>query len=318
MQPELVTRDMTLRSVNRELRSVEFVASTDAIDSYDEIVEQDWDLERFRANPVILFGHNSRELPIGRAARCEVVERDGKKQLECTIQFLSAQANPMAENVWHSVQEGGLRAVSVGFVPGKTQFEKRNGREVFVLSKNMLHEISVVPIPANPEAVARMKAKAREAAAAGSQSQITRETNMDLNERIAKLDAEKSVVEKQLVDLQKEMVTVKAGLAAAEGTIKVLQEDRDHHKARAEKAEKAMVEAEVEALVGKRITPAEKEDYVYLALHDRPRFERMVAARPVMTVLGGSVLPPEDSAASSSVLASNGNGDLLSARIFGS
>lgn len=146
-----------LRSVNASKRTVDFIASSEAIDSYDEVIDQrSWRLDRYLANPVVLYAHNSRELPIGYAKNVRV--EDGK--LQCSVQFVDAKANPIADNVWHSIEQGSLRAVSVGFIPNTVKAEKRNGRDVFVLSDCELHELSVVPIPANPEATAKMKIRA--------------------------------------------------------------------------------------------------------------------------------------------------------------
>ena len=85
-EPALVARSMPIyvRGIRELTRECDFVASTDAIDSYDEVVDQqNWVLERFMANPVALWAHQSRELPIGTVTRCEVVNG----RLECTIQF---------------------------------------------------------------------------------------------------------------------------------------------------------------------------------------------------------------------------------------
>lgn len=322
MQPEIVTRGLALRSVDENKRSVDVVASTDAIDSYDEVVEQDWDLTRFLANPVILFGHNSRELPIGKATRCEVVSVNGRKQLECTIQFLSEKANPRAEQVWQSVLEGALRAVSVGFRPGDARFEKRNGAEVFVLSKCELHELSVVPIPANPEALAKMKAKAL--AAAGNDNQpapaAVTETIMsekDLEARIAKAEAAKDLVEKQLDEERKQHAATRTALEASEGTVKALTADRDEWKGRAEKAETAGIETEVDKLVGVKITPAEKATFVELRKTNPGLFSKMVADRPELKLLKGTVVT-DDKSTPPEVLANDaGNGAGLATKIFG-
>jgi HK97 family phage prohead protease len=153
---DLLTCALRIRRSTKESRSIDVVASTDAVDSYGEIVEQSWDLKRYLANPVVLFAHNSRELPIGTA-------RDVKLEggaLVATLDFVSAEANPKAEQVWQLIQQGALRAVSVGFRSRTVRAEKRDGKEVYVLADNELHEISVVPIPANPEAVARARARA--------------------------------------------------------------------------------------------------------------------------------------------------------------
>lgn len=148
--PNLQTRTFGIatRSFNEAARTCDFIASTNALDSYDEVVEQDWDLSRYRANPVVLWAHNSRELPIGQCTRCEVVA--GK--LECTLRF---ERHEKAETIFQMVKSGTLRAVSVGFIPGEHKMDKRGGKDVVVLRNNKLHEISVVSIPANPEALAK-------------------------------------------------------------------------------------------------------------------------------------------------------------------
>lgn len=161
----IATSELHLKSFNSATRTAEFIASTDAIDSYDEIVEQSWDLSRFKSNPVILYAHDRRSLPIGKAQRCDVVVAAvGGARLECTIEFATEKMNPEAEKVWQLVQNGFLKAVSVGFRPKTVKREVRDGKEIYVLSDNVLHEISIVPIPANPEALAKMKSDAAGAA----------------------------------------------------------------------------------------------------------------------------------------------------------
>ena len=138
---------------NAGKRSVTFVASTSAIDSYGEILVQDWNLERFQKNPVVLYGHDSYSLPIGFASDVKV---DDSGRLVATLNFVDAKANPLAEQVWEGIKQGSLRAVSVGFVShGKPAALSLDGgdKHVIALSGNELFEISVVPIPANPEAV---------------------------------------------------------------------------------------------------------------------------------------------------------------------
>lgn len=137
-----------------ERRAIDVVASTAAEDSYGEVVAQQWKLERYLANPVVLYSHESRELPIGRAENVRV--EDGK--LLATLVF--ATGTERAEEVWNLVQQGMLKGVSVGFRPHTTRWEKRDGREILVLDDNELLEISITPIPANPEALAQLRARA--------------------------------------------------------------------------------------------------------------------------------------------------------------
>lgn len=287
----LVSRSLSLKSIDREARTCDFVASTDAVDSYDEIVEQDWNLERFKANPIVLYGHNSwSKMPIGQCTACDVVMRDGRPQLECTIKFASKEANPEAEMVWQLVQERVLRAVSVGFRPGDYRLEKRNGQDVYVLSQNELHEISVVPIPANPEALAKMRARAK-AKAAKTTAPDGREENstMTLEEMkalLAQRESEKSAAEKELAD-------ARTRVAALEAQNSVLSGERDALKAETAKLAASLVEREVEALVGVKITPAEKELFVELATSNRDLFTKMVAQRSDLKLLGAPVVAPD-------------------------
>lgn len=156
MKIELQALAARVRAGSEEERVCDVIASTAAEDSYGEIVEQSWRLERYLANPVVLFAHESDELPIGTAENVRV--EDGA--LRARLRFASAEASPRAEWVWRSLREGTLRGVSVGFVPHGVRFEKRGDRDVMVLSDNELLEISVTPIPANPEALAQLRARA--------------------------------------------------------------------------------------------------------------------------------------------------------------
>lgn len=140
-----------IRALANDQRSVDVIASTAAIDGYGEIVAQDWDLKRYLSNPVVLFGHNSYDLPIGHASNVRV--ENGK--LLATLNLVDEKASPMAERVWQGIKQGSLRAVSVGFrTKNKPTSVEVDGKQTLVLSGNELIEISVVPIPANPEALA--------------------------------------------------------------------------------------------------------------------------------------------------------------------
>lgn len=145
-----------VRAVEDDKRSLDVIASTTAIDSYGEIVVQDWDLKRYLANPVVLYGHSTWDMPIGHASNVRVENN----QLLATLHLVDEKANPLAERVWQGIKQGSLRAVSVGFrTKGNPSTADVNGKPVLMLTGNELIEISVVPIPANPEAIA-LQAKA--------------------------------------------------------------------------------------------------------------------------------------------------------------
>src|SRR5687768_15019529 len=108
---DLASRSIELRTVREEAREVDFIASSEAVDAHDSIVKQRWRLARFETNPVVLYAHESRELPIGKVTSIKVV----KKELVATVKFAPAEVNPRAEQVWQGVRQGFIRGASVGF-----------------------------------------------------------------------------------------------------------------------------------------------------------------------------------------------------------
>ena len=144
---------LVVKAIRESAREVDFIASTGTIDAHKEIIDQEsWRLDHYRMNPVVLYGHQSFDLPIGQATHVDV--RNG--QLECTIKF--SDATERAKEVWALLVEKTLRAVSVGFRPMNGRYEMRGGDEIWVWSDFVLKEISVVAVPANHEALAKTKA----------------------------------------------------------------------------------------------------------------------------------------------------------------
>ena len=146
------------REVDEARRTILFVCSTAAIDRYGDIIRQDgWQLDNYLRNPVVLWGHDSRSLPIGRALKTFV----DKGKLQILAEFASADIYPFADTVFKMVAGGFVNTVSVGFMP--TEWEWRFGetdeqtgyKPILgrIYSKQELLENSVVSVPANPEAL---------------------------------------------------------------------------------------------------------------------------------------------------------------------
>jgi phage head maturation protease len=129
------------------------IISTEAIDRSGEIVKQDgWELERYKNNPIVLWGHDYYSLPIGYTTDTYKTEKDGVQALGARGVFLSADINPLAQQV-RKLYDLGLKegrgvgcTTSVGFIPKEFDENQRN-----TITKAELLEFSFVPIPANQD-----------------------------------------------------------------------------------------------------------------------------------------------------------------------
>lgn len=134
-----------------------FIASDESVDRYNTTIKASgWELGGFTRNPVILFGHEGRALPIGKGRAW--VEGN---QLRLDVDFLPAELNPMADQAL-GILDAGLMGVSVGFRPLAWEYneERETGdwlQDAFFppldYTRAELLEVSVVTIPANPNAL---------------------------------------------------------------------------------------------------------------------------------------------------------------------
>ena len=143
-----------IKEVEGRERTIRFVISTGSVDrDRDTIAPAGWKFDAFKKNPVVLWAHDYRKLPIAKAVEIEV--RDDK--LVATAEFATADMNPLAESVYRMLKGGFLRATSVGFEP-KRHVYNEDRRGVDFIEQELL-EFSVVPVPANPEALMEAAAK---------------------------------------------------------------------------------------------------------------------------------------------------------------
>lgn len=154
--PDLIKSDVASRKVS-------FVISTGAVDRDRDSVKPDgWRLDSYRKNPVVLWGHRSRDLPI---ASAESIGTAGGA-LKATARFAMPGEDydpdewpkdlPTPDTVLRMLRGGFLRATSVGFVPVKSLWnESRQGID---FEEQELLEFSIVPVPSNPEALIDAKA----------------------------------------------------------------------------------------------------------------------------------------------------------------
>lgn len=155
-----------------QTRTIQFVISSAAKDRQKTVVNMDnWQLDNFNRNPIVGYQHNvygdnlctppNPDDVLGQGkAWTETI--DGKKVLMGSVQFETADVNPLAEKIFRKVLAGTLRSTSVGFMEvGKGEWKKEVDEKGAELDKTYffkgqeLLEFSIVNIPANPEAVRR-------------------------------------------------------------------------------------------------------------------------------------------------------------------
>lgn len=133
---------------------LEFVLSDATIDSYGDMIEPSgWDLRNFKKNPIALFSHASSS-PIG---IWEDVRVEGGKLLG-RLKLAARGTSSRIDELISLVEQGILRAVSVGFVPVKSEPldpARPYGPQRYI--KQELRECSLVSVPANPAALALAK-----------------------------------------------------------------------------------------------------------------------------------------------------------------
>jgi len=147
-----------VRNVDEKERAFTHAISDESVDGHGSIIKLDaWDLKRFRANPIVLFAHDSQGLPIGRSKK---IWKEGGKLMSRTEFAGAEQGHQFAETAFNLVKDGFLKAWSVGFWPKEREprkdlndDEKHQLWDPFVYTKVELMEYSLVPVPSNPNAL---------------------------------------------------------------------------------------------------------------------------------------------------------------------
>lgn len=137
---------------------ISFIMSTATVDRMDDtIAVEGWKLENYRKNPVWLFGHNQWAFPVGKSLREYVQEQS----LRSDVEFQARDVHEDGWRVGEMVRRGFLNACSVGFRPLKYAINEERGggwMPACDFIEQELLECSVVPVPANPEALVAAKA----------------------------------------------------------------------------------------------------------------------------------------------------------------
>jgi len=228
-----------------DARTSTWIISTAARDRMGDTIAVDgWDLANFRKGGSILYGHN-REftdgLPIGKP----LAVWPEKNALHLTMQHTSHEENPLGAQVFALVRGGFLRSNSVGFRP--TEWDFSDPDDMFSgidFKKQELLEDSIVPVPANPEALLQTVGKSMDL------SPLRAWHQMALDGEVPTLGVSRKAIHESLKALTGNPVAVSAGAVGAA--------------AEAASAEVAADAAATEAAVPS--TPADQAELQRLAL----------------------------------------------------
>lgn len=131
-----------------------FVLSDATVDRMGDTIDPaGWDLRWFRKNPIALFGHDS-AFPIGKWADVRV---EGGKLIG-RLMLAAEGTSARIDEIRRLVEQGVLRAVSVGFKPLEAEpKDKAQPWGAQTYKRSELLETSLVSVPANPAALALAK-----------------------------------------------------------------------------------------------------------------------------------------------------------------
>lgn len=157
---ELMVQKLSVIAPPEDLSGpIRFCITTSGIDREGDTIAIDgWELQHYQRNPVVLWGHDLSQPPIGRAAK---LFRDGDA-LKADVEFVPADVpvwGLRAEGVRQLCASGFLFATSVGFRPiewAEAEDKSRDNGGWFPpidFRRQELMEFSIVAIPCNPDAL---------------------------------------------------------------------------------------------------------------------------------------------------------------------
>jgi hypothetical protein len=149
----LAGADEKAKKVQTDNGTFDVIISVESLDRAGEIVKQDgWDLNNYKNNPIVLWGHDYYSLGIGVCLEQYNTTFRGMPALGARGVFYSADINPLAQQV-RRMYDFGLKlgvgagcTTSVGFIP-----KEFDANDQSVITRAELLEFSFVPVPAQQD-----------------------------------------------------------------------------------------------------------------------------------------------------------------------
>lgn len=145
-------------AIQRADGNVSFIASTATADRYGDTIDQSgWDTASFERNPVLLWAHSYSTPPVGKVGKLEKTTDALKAS---AIEFTPREIHALGADVGEMVKAGFLNTVSVGFLPKswEERYSEDGAFKGYHFKEMELLELSVVPVPANPQALVQSRA----------------------------------------------------------------------------------------------------------------------------------------------------------------
>lgn len=214
-----------------------FIITTEAVDRHGDTVSADgWQVDNFMKNPVVLFAHDYDSPPV---AKCIAITKMQGGKIAADVEWPEKGLYPFADTIRGMVKTGFLNATSVGFIAlayehPSSEDSNRSEWDYDFTSQELL-EFSVVPVPANPEALVVARALVAQSDAPKEEAM-----NKEISDRFEGIEASlKKITDKFEADAKAAEEKALADAAAEKAAADKAAEE----KAAAEKIEAEKIEA---------------------------------------------------------------------------
>ena len=142
--------EKSLDANGNEVRKIKGYANKATIDRGNDLVLPEAyskTMDEFMKNPLVFFNHDW-DAPIGKISEFEI-KNDG-----LYVTAIIAEGLDLANKVWKMIEQGILKAFSIGFIPKEIDYDSATG--AFIIKELELLEVSVVTIPMNAQSLFEM------------------------------------------------------------------------------------------------------------------------------------------------------------------
>jgi len=249
-----------------------YVLSDESINSKGFIILTDGiDLTRFNENPVLLHNHDINQV-VGHWENVRINEQN-VEQLVGTAVF--DYSDPKSQEVMNKVAKNLIKHVSVGLEPLEFYQDIVDDEDVIVITKSILKEASVTPLPANENAI-KLSYKGSNIESIEDALQLNINKNNDMNSKLLELTNEVAELKVSIKENEtlKETLTsdnesLKSDIELKDKEIETLTSEVESLKSKLDEIAKAEAELKFNALLDEAIESAkikesQKEDFLKL------------------------------------------------------